>query len=150
MQNACTNIYFAARRAAGHTREKAAEMIPVSVRSLADYENGRTIPPNEVVERMVICYGTQYLAYQHLHETNTLAARVVPSLERRPMIQTVVRLYNDLKRFDNQHNMDALLEIAEDDRVDAGERAEFDGIVQDLQEILKTSLELAMFLNEGV
>ena len=79
-----------------------------------------------------------------------LAARVVPSLVRRPMIQTVVRLYNDLKRFDDEHSMDALLEIAEDDRVDAGERAEFDGIVQDLQEILKTSLELAMFLNEGV
>ena len=80
MQNECANIYFSARRAAGYTREKAAEMIPVSVRSLADYENGRTIPPNDVVERMVICYGTQYLAFQHLHETNVLAARLIPAL----------------------------------------------------------------------
>lgn len=40
MQADCRNIYQAARKVAGLTQEKAAEMIGISVRSLADYETG--------------------------------------------------------------------------------------------------------------
>lgn len=149
MQSDSTNIYFAARRAAGYTREKAAEMIPVSVRSLCDYENGRTIPPNDVVERMVICYAAQYLAYQHLHETNVLAARVVPALEQRSVMEAVVRLYNRMKRFDESSGLERLLEIAEDNNIGEDEREDFNAIAADIQDLIKSGLELELFLNEG-
>ena len=46
------NIYKAARRAAGFTQEHAAELLGVSVRSVADYETGQRLPPNDVVDRM--------------------------------------------------------------------------------------------------
>lgn len=147
MQNDSTNIYLSARRAAGYTREKAAEMIPVSVRSLCDYENGRTIPPNDVVERMVICYQAQYLAYQHLHETNMLAARLVPALERRSVMEAVVRLYNRMKRFDDSCGLERLLEIAEDNQIGEDERSDFNAIAADIRELVKTGLELEMFLD---
>lgn len=148
MQNECANIYFSARRAAGYTREKAAEMIPVSVRSLADYENGRTIPPNDVVERMVICYGTQYLAFQHLHETNVLAARLIPALERRSVMEAVVRLYNRMKRFDGDGRLTRLLTIAEDNVIDETERGEFEAIAADIRELIQSGLELEMYCQE--
>ena len=72
------NIYKSARKAAGLTQEAAAERLSISVESIRAYETGQRIPPNDVVERMVICYNTQYLAYEHLHETNALMSRVVP------------------------------------------------------------------------
>lgn len=147
MQDNCTNIYFAARRGAGITREKAAEMLPVSVRSLGDYENGRTVPPNDVVERMCVCYGTQYLAYQHLHETNVLAARIVPALERRSVMEAVIRLYNRMKRFDDSAGLERLMEIAEDNQIGDDERNDFNAIAADIRELVKTGLELEMFLD---
>ena len=54
MQADCRNIYQAARKVAGLTQEKAAEMIGISVRSLADYETGVRIPSNATVELMVM------------------------------------------------------------------------------------------------
>ena len=79
------NIYKAARRSAGLTQEAAAEKLGISVESIRAYETGGRIPSNEIVESMVICYNTQYLAYQHLHETNALAAKIVPPLQERSM-----------------------------------------------------------------
>ena len=60
------NIYKNARRAAGYTQETAAEQLGLSVESVRAYETGQRIPPNDVVEQMVICYNAQRLAYQHL------------------------------------------------------------------------------------
>ena len=74
------NIYQTARKAAGLTQEAAAEQLAVSVESLRAYETGHRVPPNDVVERMVVCYDKQYLAYQHLKESSDLMARVVPEL----------------------------------------------------------------------
>ena len=50
------NIYQAARIAKGITQERAADAIPCSVRSLADYESGARVPPAETVVRMAEIY----------------------------------------------------------------------------------------------
>lgn len=142
------NIYKAARRAAGLTQEAAAERLDVSVESLRAYETGGRIPPNDIVERMVVCYNTQYLAYQHLHETNALMDRVVPELEARSMLEVAVRIYNRLNRFTQGRGVERLMEIAEDGRIDAEERSEFNAILADLREIVKGGLELEVFCKE--
>ena len=61
MQGNCKNIYRTARIVAGFTQEKAAEMLGISVRSLADYETGVRLPPNDVVNDMVMCYANTIL-----------------------------------------------------------------------------------------
>lgn len=57
MKRCCGNIYKNARRAAGLTQEQAAEQLYISVRSLAEYEAGRTTPPDDVACRMIDVYG---------------------------------------------------------------------------------------------
>ena len=143
------NIYKSARKAAGLTQEAAAERLSISVESIRAYETGQRTPPNDIVERMVVCYNTQYLAYEHLHETNALMARVVPQLERRSLLEAVIRIYNDLRRFDREHNLDTLMEIAEDGKIDSTERVQFEEIMDDLRDILKSGLELEVFCEEG-
>ena len=139
------NIYKTARRSAGLTQEAAAERLDLSVESIRAYETGLRVPPNDIVERMVECYGLQYLAYQHLKETNALMGRVVPQLEPRGVMEAVVRLNNRLNRFAREHSADRLLEIAEDGRITEEERPEFEAIVADLREIIRGGLELEVF-----
>lgn len=143
------NIYKNARRAAGFTQESAAEQLGISVESVRAYETGQRIPPNDVVEQMVICYNAQRLAYQHLHETNVLMARVVPHLEQRNLLEVAVRIYNRMNRFAAQNSVDRLMEIAEDGVIDEGERADFYAIMTDLREIVKSGLELEVFCGDS-
>lgn len=148
MRSEDRNIYKNARRAAGFTQESAAEQLGISVESVRAYETGQRIPPNDVVEQMVICYNAQRLAYQHLHETNVLMARVVPQLEQRSLREIAVRIYNRMNRFQRDYGMDRLMSIVEDDRIDDTERAEFNAITYELGEIIKSGLELKVFCQD--
>lgn len=145
MQSESRNIYKTARRAAGFTQESAAERLGVCAESLRAYETGQRVPPNDVVEQMCICYNAQHLAYQHLHETNALMGRVVPQLEERSLLEISVRIYNRLSWFAKRDRLSRLMSIAEDGVIDEDERAEFDAIVSDLREIVKSGLELEVF-----
>lgn len=139
------NIYKTARRAAGMTQEAAAERLGISVESVRAYETNQRIPPNDVVEQMVICYNAQHLAYQHLHETNALISRIVPQLEQRSVLEVAVRIYNRMSNFQRLNSLDRLMAIAEDGRIDDSEREEFDTIVAELREIIQSGLELEVY-----
>lgn len=139
------NIYKTARRAAGMTQEAAAERLGISVESVRAYETGQRIPPNDIVEQMVICYNAQHLAYQHLHETNVLISRIVPQLEQRTVLEVAVRIYNRMNSFQQLKSLDRLMAIAEDGRIDDSEREEFDTIVAELREIIQSGLELEVY-----
>lgn len=142
------NIYKAARRAAGITQERAAELLCVSVRSLADYETGQRIPPDDVIDRMSTIYDNVALGIQHIRETNKLMARVVPELEERSLREVTMRIYNRMIRFYRDHKLDRLMEIAEDDQIDDKERPEHDEIISELREIIQSSMELDVFFGE--
>ena len=136
------NCYKIARRAAGLTQEAAAERLGLSVERIRAYETGQRIPPNEAVERMVILYNAQHLAYQHLRETNALYSSVVPDVQPRTVLEASAKLTNRIFIFAESHADRRLLRITEDNVIDPGERAEFNAIMEDLQEIVEAALEL--------
>ncbi|HWS43328.1 MAG TPA: helix-turn-helix transcriptional regulator [Pseudoflavonifractor sp.] len=139
------NIYKTARLAAGYTQESAAERLGTSVESLRCYETCQRIPPNEMVELMVICYNAQHLAYQHLRESNCFARRLVPSLEERTLLEISVRIFNRLKALDKKNSIERLMDIAEDNVISPEERGEFDSIMADLKEIVRSGMELSIY-----
>ena len=145
MPEGCRNIYKKARRVAGLTQEAAAERLGISVESVRAYETGQRIPPNDVVEDMVVCYDYQRLAFQHLHETNTLAAKVVPQLEERTLLETAIRIYNRLRRLEKGGAVERLLDIAEDGQIDNEERPEFEEILTELRDLVRFGMELEIF-----
>ena len=142
------NIYKIARRNAGITQEAAAEQLGISVESVRAYETGQRIPPNHVVSRMVICYNAQRLAVQHVNLYDELASSIIPVIQPRTMMESVVRLFNRLTRFAKNHSVERLMQIAEDGRIDDDERKVFDEIMGDLREIVKSGLELEVFCKE--
>ena len=136
------NIYKTSRKAAGLTQESAAELLGISVESLRAYESGQRIPPNEVVELMVILYNAQHLAYQHLRETNAMYGRVVPEVPLCSVLEASARLTNRIYAFADSHADRRLMRMAEDNVIDPVERPEFDAILEELQEIVEAALAL--------
>ena len=143
------NIYKIARRTAGFTQEAAAERLGISVESVRAYEIGQRIPPNDIVNAMVSCYGTQHLAVQHLQENNVLFGQVIPQLEERSVLEVTVRIYNRLRCFQKDNRLDRLLAIAEDGIIDDQERPEFEAIIADLRQIIQSGLELEVYCKDG-
>lgn len=66
------SIYYRARAQASardgmySNRQRAAEQLYVSTEALSDYETGATVPPCDVVQRMIEVYGTDWLRAEHL------------------------------------------------------------------------------------
>ena len=142
MPDDCRNIYKTCRKAAGFTQEAAAERLGISVESLRAYETGQRVPPNEVVELMVILYNAQHLAYQHLRETNAMYGRVVPEVPLCSVLEASARLTNRIYAFADSHADRRLMRMAEDNVIDPVERPEFDAILEELQEIVEAALAL--------
>lgn len=136
------NIYKTARRNAGITQEAAAEQLGISVESVRAYETGQRIPPNHVVSRMVICYDAQRLAVYHVNLHDELASSIIPVIQPRTLMESVVRLCNRLNRFSSSHSVERLLEIAEDGKIDEEERAEYGSILSELKALIQCGMEL--------
>lgn len=74
------NYYKIGRESAGLTQESASELLGICVKSLSDYENGKTIPNENVVQMMVKVYQTKILGWWHLRNTSSLARECLPEI----------------------------------------------------------------------
>ena len=128
------NLYKKARRAAGVTQERAAELLNLGVRTLADYETGQRRPPAQTVASMAALYGAPLLGLAHLREVDELG--VIPQAETPARFELLtLRLYNSLAAFAERRRGRQLLGIAEDGRIDEAERPLLGEIMDDLEEI---------------
>ena len=141
MQSNCKNIYKTARLVAGHTQEKAAEMLGISVRSLADYECGQRLPPNDVVNDMVMFYGYQPLGIQHLHKSSELAKSLLPEIQDVVSLpEAVLTLIDAIYDFADDKMDRELIDIARDGTIDDAERVRFERIVEKINTIVAAAL----------
>lgn len=150
MQDDCTNIYQTARKIAGLTQERAAELQGLSVRSLADYETGARIPPNEVVERMVTVYNSQLLAVQHLRNSAQFARAILPAALPMRLPEAVLTLVDAVYDFADDHLDRELIDIARDGVISEDERERFARVVEKIQAITSAAIALAAIQRDGV
>lgn len=68
MQERSENIYRVARIRAGFTQIEAADAVAVSVRSISDYEIGKTPVPDETALMMAKAYNAPWLRLEHLKQ----------------------------------------------------------------------------------
>ena len=143
MQNDCTNIYQSARKIAGLTQERAAELLGLSPRSLADYESGLRLPPSDVADLMVVVYNSQILAVQHLRECTRFARELLPDVQAMALPEAVITLVEAIHDFSAGGMDHELLRIARDGVVSPDERARFDRAVDALRSITAAAIALA-------
>lgn len=140
MKRTCGNIYKTARRNAGLTQEQAAEQLYISVRSLAEYEAGRTIPPDDVVCRMVDVYGDKSLAYLHLKQSTEVGRKFLPDLHILDLPRSVLKLQKEVK--DVTDINPEMIDVACDGVVDERERETWQNIEKELLEMVGAGLSV--------
>ena len=143
MQSDCTNIYQSARKIAGLTQERAAELLGLSPRSLADYESGLRLPPNDVADRMVTAYNSQLLAVQHLRECSRFARDLLPDVQAMALPEAVLTLVDAVYSFADDRLDRELIDIARDGVISADERERFDRVISKIRDITVAALALA-------
>lgn len=143
MSGRCGYMYQAARVSAGLTQESAAERLGLAVRTLADYEGGRTAPQPETVCAMVELYDAPALGIRHACMLFPFLRQYLPEGESTPLSESAIRLTNRIFDFADQHQDRRLLRIAEDGVIDDRERPEFDRITDDLEAIIRAGLRVA-------
>lgn len=143
MQNDCTNIYQSARKVAGLTQERAAELLALSPRSLADYESGLRLPPNDVADRMVTVYNSQLLAVQHLRNSTQIARDLLPDVKEMALPEAVLTLVDAVYSFADDRLDRELIDIARDGVISEDERERFDHVIDKIRDITAAAIALA-------
>lgn len=138
------NIYRNARNKVDMSQERWAEALDISVDTVGLYEAGKIRPSDDVVLHMVDVCGDRALAYQHLRDKSRVARELLPEAKRLPLSQAAIRLLLEIRDFDRKKRAEELLRIAADGIVDPEERAEFEAIVRELQEIIRAALQIQM------
>lgn len=143
MQNDCTNIYQSARKIAGLTQERAAELLNLSVRSLADYETGQRLPGNDVVTDMVTVYNSQLLAVQHLRNSSRFARDLLPDVKEMALPEAVLTLVDAVYSFADDRLDRELIDIARDGVISEDERERFDHVIDKIRDITAAAIALS-------
>lgn len=142
MQSDCSNIYRSARKIAGLTQERAAELLGLSVRSLADYETGVRIPPNDAVKQMVMVYNSQLLAVQHLNNSSQFCRGLFPEIQAMALPEAVLTLVDAVYDFADDRLDRELIDIARDGVISEDERERFERVVDKIRAITAAAIAL--------
>lgn len=142
MDTNCRNIYYNARRAAGLTQARWAEVLGVSESAVRKYESGEIMPEDDIVLSMADYSGLQILGTWHLRRKSAIAAQTLPPVERLPLPQAVVQLLAAIQDFQDKHHADALLRIAADGRVGPEELPRFRAVVRDLHPLIQAAMQI--------
>lgn len=143
MQEKFHTMYARHRNAAGLTQEKAAELLGVSVRSLANYELGVTIPPDTTVALMCDVYPAPMLALEHLRASSNMARMLIPAVTRLPLAQAANQLIWQVQDFTAKHRPEDLIRISANGKVDEGEQEQaFAEITEELEGIVQAAIQL--------
>ena len=141
-------LYARYRKAAGMTQEYAAELLGVAPRTLQAWERGESTPPNIRVLAMCDIYTAPTLAIEHLRMTNIIAYDTLPAVKTVPVTQAVCQLLAQIRKLEEIHAGDQLLQIAADGKVDEIERADYDQLLIELEPVIGAVLSLK-YAREG-
>ena len=141
MQSDYRNIYQDARRTAGLTQERWAELLGISVDAVRQYETDRILPSDEVVLRMAEAAGQQIICYWHLIHKSRVAAQLLPELDRKRLPEAVLSLMVAVRNFQDD-GMRELTRIAADGKISPEEQADYMTAMEQLQSVVREALHL--------
>ena len=132
MKSEYMTIYGRYRKAAGLTQERAAELLGVTVRSVAAWERGESVPPDMRVLAMADIYNAPTICIEHLRFNVAIARDVLPPVPYVQLPQAVCQLCAALRK----------VAIAADGRVDEMEERQFVALTEELDDVIAAALAL--------
>lgn len=145
------NVYFCARKEAAthnpalYARDRAAEMIGVSVSTLADYELGITkVVPVDKVVLMADLYNCPELKTGYCKHECPIGKTYPVKTKVGGLEGITLRLLNAFDKEKLKEMRNSLIEISSDGDVDDSEREEFQSILEGLDRIILAASELKL------
>ncbi len=129
-----------------YSREGAAEMLGVSVSSLADYELGITkvIPVDKIVLMAELYNAPELKAWYCSTECPIGRDFPMPSADITSVERTTMKLLKQLRQSELQKVKDTLVDITADGVISEDERVDLEGILKYLDELIKAAGELRL------
>lgn len=144
------NVYFNARKEAQKyneklTREGAAELLGISVSSLADYELGNTkVVPVDKVVLMADLYNCPELKTLYCKHECPIG-RLYPVATQRGSIEgAALRLISELNDVGKQQMAEKIMKIAMDGMISGDEKPELKEIMNQLEDMTKAISEMLL------
>lgn len=147
MQTDYRNIYQDARKTAGLTQERWAELLGISVDAVRQYETDRILPGDEVVLRMAEAAGQQIVCYWHLLHKSRVAAELLPELDRKKLPEAVLSLLVAVQQFEAGGLRD-LTRIAADGKISPDEQDDYRAALEQLRGVIREAFHIE-FAEEG-
>lgn len=144
MSNIGINIYSKCRQTAGLTQEQAAEQLGCGVRTLASWETGVNLPPDNKVMKMCRLYRCPALSVAHLRQSSELARGLLPETHEKSLAEAVLGLLSAIRMFNTAELDWGLMEIAADGSISPDERRGFEILMYRLEGIIEASYELRL------
>ena len=140
------NCYQSARKVAELSQEAAAELLDISVRSLADYETALRVPPNATVIRMVEEYRTPWLALAHLKNTSGPLGVLPEDITIQSLPTATLTLIDRATALADEYRR--LVKITADGRIDENEEQDFDEIKEAIRGVIAAGFQI-LYTDEG-
>lgn len=135
------NIYQNARRTAGLTQERWAEVLGISPDAVRKYEAGVILPSDEVVLRMAEAAGQWILAYWHLIRKSRAAGRILPEVKRRTLPEAVLGVMCRIEDF-TRGGLEDLKRLAADGKITQDEVLAYGEAIAQLRDVIRAAYEL--------
>lgn len=152
---AASNVYCQARKSAAtynerlHSREGAAELLGLSVSSLADYELGNTkVVPVDKVVLMADLYHSPELLNHYCATECPIGCRNAPLLVVEELDRLTIKLLKSFKSINNIGH--AILDLAEDGVITPEEKPQLEEVLQQLETISKHTQELRLWVQKHI
>lgn len=129
-----------------YSREGAAELLGVSVSSLADYELGNTkvIPVDKIVLMADLYNAPELKAWYCTSECPIGKKFPMPSSELTSVERTTLNLLKQLRQDDVEKVRETLIDITADGVISDDERVDLAGILEYLDRLIKAAGELRL------
>lgn len=144
MKETSRNYYKECRESAKLSQEQAAELLHISVRSLSDYENGKTVPADDIVENMVDIYHTRLLGWIHLRSTSSLAMKCIPEVQK-PRSEADIFLQVIFSEDDVLDIKEKMKKILEDGKITEDEMSDFEEVKKQAKIVAGKLLSIATY-----
>lgn len=132
-----------ARKRKGLTQDQACALIGISEASvLSRWENGKEIPSDEVMDRIVEAYEDDFLGYFYIRLCTRIGRRVLPDVIRRDLGSSLLVLQKE--HADINRIKDDLIKIACDGEIDKEEQERWNGSIKEVDELASACIGLSL------
>lgn len=136
-----------ARKRLGLTQEQACVLIGISeVAVLSRWENGKEMPSDKVMDRIVEAYEDDFLGYCYLKLCTRVGQRVLPDVVKRDLGSSLLVLQKE--HMDINRVKDTMIEIACDGQIDEHEQDSWEKSMKEVDELAVACMGLRFIQNK--